>query len=1526
MSAVYFSLASGDFLEDWTDTSRLSTADNWDGVGSIIGYRGDALTSATGVNPQTVLTDGAPVIDVNINQTNPNTNTTGGVTEFEIANPVVALQGSGTARAPHLVLHMDASGRQNVTLTFNARDIDGSADNAVQPLAVQYRIGSTGAWTNLPAGLVADASTGPSLATQVTAVSVTLPADANGQPQVQIRILTTDAVGSDEWVGIDDIRVSSAAAAVAQPGTLSINDVSLSEGNAGTNDMTFTVTRLGGSDGAVSAAWTVNLDGTSDAADLGAAPLSGTVSFADGQLSATITVPISGDDLIESNETFSVVLSAPTGGAVLGDATGIGTILTDDFPPAANVFINEFNYDPAGTDANEFIEIAGTAGTDLTGWSLVRYNGNGGGAYTSPAGPALSGTLSDSGNGFGFIKLSYPQDGLQNGAPDGFALVDNFGRVIQFLSYEGTITATNGPAAGMTSTDVGVEQVQMAVGFTLQLTGAGSSYGDFTWAANVANTEGAVNLGQTFLSGTDQGQIRIDDARVIEGNAGEALLSFTVHRAGGFATAASADWQVSFDGLAAADDLGVAAILAGTITFGVNEFTKTITIPVQGDVLGERNETFSVQLGNVSGNAALVDSAATGTIVNDDRIPLSIMEIQGTGHTSEFVGQPVLTSGIVTAVDTNGYFLQDPAGDANQTTSDAVFVFTGTAPGVAVGDAVTVSGQVAEFVAGAGLSVTEINQTAVTVNSTGNPLPAATLIGQGGLLPPTQTIDDDGLTSFDPATDGIDFWESLEGMRVTVDTPVVVSNTNEFGETDIVASLGFGATGFNARGGITISASDYNPEKLQLDDRFGGLTGYNPNHSVGDQLASVTGVVHYSFEHFELLATEAVTTTLDNALTDETTALVGDANYLTVATYNLENIDPGDNKFNLFATDIVYNLRAPDILAVQEIQDSDGAANTGNVSSALTAQGLIDAIYAESGILYTYVDIAPSAPNTTGGEPGGNIRNGYLYREDRVSLLEGSLALVIDPAFATSRKPLVATWLFNGQEVTTINVHFTSRGGSDPLWGATQPPADAGDAARTAQAAAVGAFVFDHLADDPDLNFLILGDWNGFYFETAQTQLTDTGLLTNVALKLSAEERYSYLFDGNSQLLDNMVATGGLFAGAQYDAVHLNAEFTGETRPTDHDPQVARFLLGITPHDLVIDDASVDENLPAGTIVGTLSATDSTTDTLTFALVDDAGGRFTVDPVTGVIRTAQPLNHEAAASYTIVAKVTDSAGLSSTASLNIAVGDVNEAPTAGGDSVSIDEDATSANLWSLLLSNDTDPDAGEILAISTVGTTGTLGSVVFDVATQSLRYIADNDVFDALAPGATLVDTFTYQVRDSGGLTSTASVSVTVTGIADGITRTGSNGADTLMGTSGEDHLYGGNGNDLLLGGSGHDWLQGDRGDDVLTGDSGRDTFVFTNSGGHDVITDFEVTRDRLLILDGGSVKKITSSDFNGDGIADLKIGFSYGGSVTLLGIASAAGITIDSGPAASVSSADSAWSHAFRPGILDTLENAYGF
>jgi len=162
--------------------------------------------------------------------------------------------------------------------------------------------------------------------------------------------------------------------------------------------------------------------------------------------------------------------------------------------PTGGAWINEIHYDNEGADADEGVEIAGPAGLGLTGWSLVGYNGATSLRYDAVL---LSGTVPDQLNGFGNVWFSFV--GLQNGSPDGVALVDGMGEVVELLSYEGSFTAADGPAAGMTFVDIGVaEPSDSPVGFSLQLQGTGSKASDFTWSAPIAHTRGAVNTGQVF--------------------------------------------------------------------------------------------------------------------------------------------------------------------------------------------------------------------------------------------------------------------------------------------------------------------------------------------------------------------------------------------------------------------------------------------------------------------------------------------------------------------------------------------------------------------------------------------------------------------------------------------------------------------------------------------------------------------------------------------------------------------------------------------------------------------------------------------------------------------------------------------------------------------------------------------------------------------------------------------------------------------------------------------------------------------
>ena len=206
---VYHNLSAGPFRQDWTNTALISVADDWSGVPSILGYLGnDGVSSALISDPQIALGDKySDTLDVIPGITTPKSNTSGGVGEMEIENPTIAIQGSGTADAPNIIILLNTQNCTSIRVKYKLRDVDSAADNAVQPIALQYRIGTTGDFINIPEAYVADASDGPNVGGKATDVSVILPSACENQAQLQLRIITGNAAGSDEWIGIDDIDI-----------------------------------------------------------------------------------------------------------------------------------------------------------------------------------------------------------------------------------------------------------------------------------------------------------------------------------------------------------------------------------------------------------------------------------------------------------------------------------------------------------------------------------------------------------------------------------------------------------------------------------------------------------------------------------------------------------------------------------------------------------------------------------------------------------------------------------------------------------------------------------------------------------------------------------------------------------------------------------------------------------------------------------------------------------------------------------------------------------------------------------------------------------------------------------------------------------------------------------------------------------------------------------------------------------------------------------------------------------------------
>jgi uncharacterized protein len=541
--------------------------------------------------------------------------------------------------------------------------------------------------------------------------------------------------------------------------------------------------------------------------------------------------------------------------------------------------------------------------------------------------------------------------------------------------------------------------------------------------------------------------------------------------------------------------------------------------------------------------------------------PVGIYDIQGTGDQSTMLGSIVTTTGIVTAVRSNGFYIQDAIGDSNVNTSDGIFVLRSTSGlGLTVGAAVEVTGTVQEFFPGGAatgnLSTTQLGgSVTVVTGTTGNALPAASIIGTGGRVAPNQSV-----------TDGIKFYESLEGMRVTVQDAQAVTGRNSFGEIFTVANGGATATGMNSRGGITLNEPtpgqiDYNPERVQIQiDSQLTPSGSATDVKTGDKLGNVTGVMSYNFGNYEIQATQAVQVTAPSALQPESTNLVGSKTQVSIATYNVENLSAvsPDSKFQALAGQIVTNLKKPDIIALQEIQDNSGPTDNGVVDASQTAQKLINAIKAAGGPTYVYVDLPP-VNNQDGGAPGSNIRPGYLYNPERVSLVPGSLQKLTDPnlgdgdAFLDSRKPLVGKFLFNGQELTVVNNHFTSKTGSTPIFGTVQPFINEGLAQRIAQALLVREFINLAIAANPDTIPIALGDFNEFQFEDPVKILEGDDFI-DMARLLEALEQYTFNFEGNQQLLDHIITSLRWSKSSLFDIVHMNNEFTDPA--ADHDPSV----------------------------------------------------------------------------------------------------------------------------------------------------------------------------------------------------------------------------------------------------------------------------------------------------------------------------------------------------------------------------------
>ncbi|WP_338554449.1 5'-nucleotidase C-terminal domain-containing protein [Paenibacillus sp. KS-LC4] len=625
----------------------------------------------------------------------------------------------------------------------------------------------------------------------------------------------------------------------------------------------------------------------------------------------------------------------------------------------------------------------------------------------------------------------------------------------------------------------------------------------------------------------------------------------------------------------------------GVIHFTTDGSTPTSASPVYSAPITINADTTIKAIVIAGADTSSVYTFEYTVLQNTDGI--KIHTIQGKTHRSIYENVAVTNvSGIVTSASTNSFYMQEPDSsmDNDPATSEAIQVYK-AAHGAQVGDAVTVDGTVVEYGTSPALTVTQITATNVTRGLPSQPLPAPIVLGTNGRIVPT-AIDTDSFGAFNPDGDAIDFFESLEGMRIQLNDALI---TGPYANSVTPVTFDNGANNpiKTDAGGIVLTGdgvlpfeSSLNPQKMYIAAKPAGQ-----DIKTGDQFnAPITGVLNYTSNLFKLIPDGALPAITYSSRTQGVATTVAADDKLTIATFNVENFSSSQTtKAAKIGGIIVDNLKKPDIIGLMEVQDNNGETNNGVTDASQSFQTLINAVVAKGGPTYAYTDIAP-VDGMDGGAPGGNIRVGFLYNTARVTLaagtkgdsttavqVKGDGTLSVNPgrisptdtAFNASRKPLAAEFNFQGKRVVVVANHFNSKGGDGIPWGTIQPVIRSSETQRALQAGIVNSFVSQLVASDPNVNVAVLGDLNDFQFSKT-LDILKKDVLTNLVDEMPEKDRYSYIYDGNSQTLDHILVNDALTDYSAIEVVHVNADFTDSMgRVSDHDPLLAQLDLGSKP-------------------------------------------------------------------------------------------------------------------------------------------------------------------------------------------------------------------------------------------------------------------------------------------------------------------------------------------------------------------------
>ena len=622
---------------------------------------------------------------------------------------------------------------------------------------------------------------------------------------------------------------------------------------------------------------------------------------------------------------------------------------------------------------------------------------------------------------------------------------------------------------------------------------------------------------------------------------------------------------------------------------------------------------------NTNENSGTPNTGAANTQATAPKEVANIGEIQGESHQSPLVGRDVIVNNVVvTKTDKSGFYVQDKVSDNNPKTSDALYV--ASKDKVKSGDLLKVQGTVKEgyleeyavrpgqtFKAPVGsLTVTQIINATITKLGVAA-LPDAVEFSE---KIPKDTVDKTP-TKYDPENEALDYFESLEGMRVNINKPKILGPQYK---GDIYVLPGnYNGQKLNNIGGVNLRPGVQNTETIAIE------VGKKVVAKAKDYFnEDITGVFTYRYKTYRIDPYK-VPKVQDGGLKREVSKIYPAEDKLTIASYNIENFSANskgrdetpEEKVDKIAKSFINEVHSPDIITLIEVQDNNGGVNDGTVEGVKSGEKLADRIKSFGGPEYKYTEVAP-IDGKDGGKPGANIRVAYLYNPNRVTLIgkdkggsEEAARFVdghleknparIDPTninFEKVRKSLAAEFDFKGERIVVIANHLKSKLGDDAVYGSNQPAIENTKAQRVEQAKLLNAFVREGLRQNPNLKFVLTGDFNDFEFsDTVKTIVGDE--LVNLMAEHEAGDRYSYFYRGSNQSLDNILVSKNIKDRVLFSPVHINASFMEEHgRASDHDPVVVQ--IDFSKSEEVVSP-EVTPNKPESTQGNTSSAVQNIT-------------------------------------------------------------------------------------------------------------------------------------------------------------------------------------------------------------------------------------------------------------------------------------------------------------------------------------------